>query len=117
MKSGAGLWHRCHPLYTIFCGDYQEQVLSTMCKYTECPKCDIDHKQMGEGAQAAFNLRDPNTVLDTLESFDPENPGEFIQNCEEAKIKPIVNPFWKNLPYSDPFQAICPDLLHQVFKA
>ena len=116
IKSGAGSWHQCHPLYAIFSGDYQEQVLSTMCKYTECPKCDIDHKQMGEGAQAAFNLRDPNTVLDALESFDPENPGEFIQNCKEAKIKPIVNPFWKNLPYSDPFQAICPDLLHQVFQ-
>ena len=114
MKTGAGSWHRCHPLYAIFSGDYQEQVLATMCKYTECPQCDIDHDKMGEGG--AFKLRDANTVLDALESFDPENPGEFVQKCKEAKIKPIVNPFWKDLPYSDPFQAISPDLLHQVFQ-
>lgn len=115
IKSGTGSWYQCHPLYAIFSGDYQEQVLAAICKYTECPKCDIDHKNMGD-RNSGFKLRDPNTVLDALESYDSENPGEFIKKCQKAKIKPIINPFWKNLPYSDPFQAICPDLLHQIFQ-
>jgi hypothetical protein len=115
ITSGAGIVYRGHPLYAAFVGDYPEQVLVVMCTNGDCPKCDIEHDNMGEEDEM-HRLRDVNAVLDALESFDPDNPTDFVLRCKAAKVKPIVNPFWKDLPYVDIYQAITPDILHQVYQ-
>ncbi|KAJ6605728.1 hypothetical protein B0H10DRAFT_2311298 [Mycena sp. CBHHK59/15] len=38
------------------------------------------------------------------------------QACAEAGIKPIYHPFWEGLPYTNIFQAISPDILHQLYQ-
>ena len=115
ITSGAGLIYRGHPLFAAFVGDYPEQILVTCCKTGDCPKCDISHNAMGEDDEF-YELRDANIVLDALDSFDPDNPANFIQECKAIGIKPVVNPFWKDLPYVDIFQAITPDILHQGYQ-
>jgi hypothetical protein len=115
IASGAGLIYHGHPLFAAFVGDYPEQILVTCCKTGECPKCDIDHNAMGEDDES-YELRDVNVVLDALASFDPDNPAEFVRKCKAAKMKPIVAPFWRNLPYVDIYQAITPDILHQGYQ-
>ena len=32
MMSGDGIWHRCHPIFAVFIGDFPEQSL-VMCTY------------------------------------------------------------------------------------
>ncbi|KAJ7467312.1 hypothetical protein B0H11DRAFT_2159568 [Mycena galericulata] len=92
MTSGDGVTHRAHPIYATFVGDYPEQVLVTGVKTGECPTCDVPRDELGEDS-----------------SFP-------LPACAEAGIKPIYHPFWEGLPYTNIFQAISPDILHQLYQ-
>jgi len=54
-------------------------------------------------------------VLDALDSFD-DDPGGFLIACKNAGVKPVVNPFWKDLPYIHIYCSITPDILHQLYQ-
>ncbi|KAG1747466.1 hypothetical protein EDB19DRAFT_1894049 [Suillus lakei] len=114
MHSGDGISRHCHPLFACFVGDYPEQVLTSTVKTTECPKCDIPPNEL-ESSTAAFEIRDLNNVLDALTTIDVGDL-KFVQACCDACIKPIVHPFWERLPYANIFQAITPDILHQLYQ-
>ncbi|KAG1719917.1 hypothetical protein EDB19DRAFT_1966753 [Suillus lakei] len=94
--------------------DYPEQVLTSAVKTTECPKCDIPPNEL-ESSTAAFEICDLNNVLDALATIDVGDL-KFIQACHDAGIKPIIHPFWERLPYTNIFQAITPDILHQLYQ-
>ncbi|KAG1865320.1 hypothetical protein F4604DRAFT_1586176 [Suillus subluteus] len=114
MRSGDGILRRCHPLFACFIGDYPEQVLATTVKTTECPKCDIPPDKL-ESATAPFEIHDLHAVLDALATIDVGDL-EFVQACRDAGIKPVVHPFWERLPYANIFQAVTPDILHQLYQ-
>ncbi|KAG1720490.1 hypothetical protein EDB19DRAFT_1917917 [Suillus lakei] len=114
MCSGDGILRHCHPLFACFVGDYPEQVLATTVKTTECPKCDIPPDEM-ESHTAPFEIRDLHAVLDALTTIDVGDL-EFVQACCDAGIKPVVHPFWERLPYANIFQAVTPDILHQLYQ-
>lgn len=42
--------------------------------------------------------------------------GEFLKACRDEGIKPIYRPFWDDLPYANPYLAITPDILHQLYQ-
>ncbi|KAG1895817.1 uncharacterized protein F5891DRAFT_1130501 [Suillus fuscotomentosus] len=114
MKSGDGILRRGHPLFSCFIGDYPEQVLATGVKATECPKCDILPDKLGSNA-TPFEMHNLDVVLDALAAID-HGDIEFVHACHEAGIKPIIHPFWEPLPYTNIFQAITPDVLHQLYQ-
>lgn len=114
MTSGDGVTRRVHPLFACFVGDYPEQVLASGCKTGECPKCDVPHESLGE-YPTTYPLRDLGKVLEALEKLDSE-PDKFIAACGEAGVKPIMHPFWLDLPYADIHLAITPDILHQLYQ-
>lgn len=114
MQSGDGVSRHCHPLFACFVGDYPEQLLATGIKTTECPKCDIPPDEL-ESSTTPFEIRDFNAVLEALATIDV-GALEFVQACREAGIKPIVHPFWEKLPYVNIFQAVTPDVLHQLYQ-
>ncbi|KAG2131135.1 hypothetical protein BD769DRAFT_1355430 [Suillus cothurnatus] len=114
MHSGDGILRRCHPLFACFIGDYPEQVLATAVKTTECPKCDIPPDEL-ESSTAPFEIRDLHAILDALATIDVGDL-KFVQACRDAGIKPIVHPFWERLPYANIFQAVTPDILHQLYQ-
>jgi hypothetical protein len=60
-------------------------------------------------------LRDLDRILEALDSFD-NDPGGFLQACADARVKPVVNPFWKDLPYVHIYRSITPDILHQLYQ-
>ena len=116
MARGDGRLHRIHPLFAAFIGDYPEQILSTGSIGGRCPTCDVDRRKLGDYEERDnTQLRDLGSVLDILDTFE-QDPAGFLHACSSAGIKPIVNPFWKDLPYAHIFRSITPDLLHQVYQ-
>ncbi|KAG1730425.1 uncharacterized protein EDB91DRAFT_1239108 [Suillus paluster] len=107
MASGDGTLRRCHLLFASFIGDYPEQLLATGIKFGECLKCDIDADEMGSNTAPE--------VLDALATLDEGNLS-FVHACLAVGIKPIVHPFWEDLPFANIFRAITPDILHQLYQ-
>ncbi|KAM6501374.1 hypothetical protein JOM56_004388 [Amanita muscaria] len=105
MTDGDGIARRVHPILAVYIGDYPEQVMVTCVKTGECPKCNI--------VQAT--ARDLNAVHRALSSVNGDTR-EYIRACKDAGIKPVYHPFWEPLPYIDIFQAITPDILHQLHQ-
>jgi hypothetical protein len=114
MASGDGALRHCHPLFASFVGDYPEQLLVTGIKFRECPKCDMDMDNTGSN-MAPFHLWNLTKVLDALAALNEGNLS-FVCACMAAGIKPIVHPFWKDLPFTYIFRAITPDVLHQLYQ-
>lgn len=116
MMRGDGHRHRTYPLFASFIGDYPEQVLSTGTITGECPTCDVDHDSLGDYDSRNNNqLWDLASVLNIIDSFE-QDPADFLRACTSAGIKPIVDPFWKDLPYAHIFRSITPDILHQIYQ-
>ncbi|KAG2029601.1 hypothetical protein BDR03DRAFT_936813 [Suillus americanus] len=114
MCSGDGARRRCHPIFASFVSDYPEQLLTTGVKFGECPKCDVDAKDTGSNT-TQFHLRKLIKVLDALAAFDDGNLA-FVRACATAGIKPIIHPFWEDLPFVNIFRTIMPDVLHQLYQ-
>ncbi|KAI0040234.1 hypothetical protein FA95DRAFT_1503142 [Auriscalpium vulgare] len=114
MASGDGVVRRCHPILAAFVGDYPEQCLVVGCKNKQCPKgCILEPGHLGDHVIAP--RRDIEEVINALESYDGD-PIDFINACQAAGVKPIHRPFWLHLPYVDIYQAITPDILHQLYQ-
>ena len=111
LATGDGVVRRCHPLLAAFVGDYPEQCLVTCSKH--CPICPIAKNELGENY--CFPARDLDPILEALPSLH-DGPTAYTKACEAAGIKPVVNPFWENLPYVHIFRSITPDILHQLYQ-
>jgi hypothetical protein len=48
IASGDGTWCYCHPIFSIFIGNYPEQTLVTYTYNGWCPKCSVSPDQLGE---------------------------------------------------------------------
>ena len=114
MKSGDGFVRRCHPILAVYAGDHPEQCLVSCMKTTECPK-GTPSGSLGENVPC--HPRDINDILEALEEYDPvTQPKEYAAWCSGMGIKPVLNPFWKFLPYANIYQSITPDVLHQLHQ-
>ena len=111
---GNGIRRRGHPIFALFVGDYPEQTLVAGCKYGECPKCQVVKSELGS-ATIPLLARDLNATLDVLATAETD-PLHYVATCREARIKPIYHPFWENLPYSNVYTSIVPDILHQLHQ-
>lgn len=116
VTSGDGLTRRDHLLFAFFVGDYPEQVLTTGIFTGECPTCpeDRDHLEHYD-ENTPPGLWNLNEILKALDSFD-DDPAGFLKTCAKAGIKPLPEPFWRDLPYANPFRSITPDILYQLYQ-
>jgi hypothetical protein len=114
MTDGDGIARRVHPILSVYIGDYPEQVMVTCVKTGECPKCNVARGDIGD-LQVPATARDLKAVHRALSKIN-SNAREYINACQTARIKPVYHPFWEPLPYIDIFQAITPDILHQLHQ-
>jgi hypothetical protein len=114
MSDGMGIMRRVHPILAVYVGDYPEQVLVTGVKTHDCPKCDIPSTELGD-LHALSNPRDIHAVLNALSKL-ASNLRDFKDACKDVRIKPILHPFWEALPFVNIFQAITPDIFHQLLQ-
>lgn len=115
LASGDRVVRRGHPILATYVGDYPEQLLVTGGKHGECPKCPIPRTEVGDSCDTSRPLRHLGKVLDALDALD-QGPRAFTAACRNAGIKPLYHPFWENLPYTNIFLAITPDILHQLYQ-
>ena len=113
MASGDGALRRGHPIYAAHAGDYMEQIAVVGCKMGDCPQCDQPFKQLGD--LVSYPQKDIVAISAALKVYD-QDPAEFLKACREAKVKPIIHPFWENLPYCNIHLCITPDILHQLLQ-
>ena len=100
MSTSDGIVHCTFPIFACFVGDYLEQVLASGCKTGDCPKCPIRQPGLGEFKEEDDEYRDLTEILEALAAFKVD-PAGYSAACSKAGIKPIVHPFWQDLPYSD----------------
>ena len=115
MVRGDGRLHHNHLFFAAFIGDYPEQILSTGSVTGKCPRCNVDHDSLEDYDSQKNQLQDLVSVLDILNTFDQDS-ARFLRVCSFTRIKPIVNPFWKDLLYAHIFCSITPDILHQIYQ-
>ncbi|KAI0070284.1 hypothetical protein K474DRAFT_1743338 [Panus rudis PR-1116 ss-1] len=114
MMRGDGLVFRCHPIFAAYVGDYLEQLLVAGVKYGECPICQAPREKMCD-PETRYPFRDLEAVLEILAIAD-DRPADYLKECKHAGVRPIYRPFWDDLPYSDVFLSITPDILHQLYQ-
>ncbi|TEB31128.1 hypothetical protein FA13DRAFT_1791834 [Coprinellus micaceus] len=115
--NGEGVAYRGHPIYACFIGDYPEQIQTTCTITGDCPGCPAPHDTLGEFNKDDANnaWRPLNRVLDALDAVD-EDPIGYRDLAEELRVKPIIEPFWKELPLAHVYRSITPDVLHQLYQ-
>ncbi|KAJ7839453.1 hypothetical protein B0H14DRAFT_3086954 [Mycena olivaceomarginata] len=81
-------------------------VLVTGTKTGECPTCPVPRDELG-------------SIVDIYEPRDLSAMAiatEFTRACARANIKPILHPFWEDLPYVNIFLSVTSDILHQLYQ-
>lgn len=114
IASGDGALRRGHPIVACYIGDYPEQLLVTCVKTGWCPNGEVEHENLGDG-DSTCPLRNLAKILDALDKLD-EGGTVYAQACKDAGVKPVVHPFWQDLPYTNIFLSITSDVLHQLYQ-
>ena len=114
LKDGSGVPWWGHPILAAYIGDYPEQVLVTGTKTKDCPKCNIPADKLGSLTEPC-ELRNLQVILNMLALADSD-PRSFQEACNNLHIKPIFQPFFAQLPYTNIFQSITPNILHQLLQ-
>ncbi|KAJ7896209.1 hypothetical protein B0H13DRAFT_2523416, partial [Mycena leptocephala] len=114
IASGDGVLRRDHPIVACYIGDYPEQLLVTCVKTGWCPNGEVKHENLGDG-DLKCPLRNLEKILDALDKLD-QGGTVYAQACQDAGIKPVVHPFWQDLPYTNIFLSVTSDVLHQLYQ-
>ncbi|KAJ3888376.1 hypothetical protein GG344DRAFT_53755 [Lentinula edodes] len=112
MTSGDGIHRRCHPILAVYVGDYPEQVLVTCSYYGRSPVCMTSKDRLGDYPCTA-EFRDPVQAIEVAKLLGTD---QWAQSCLDANLRPVQHPFWEDLPYTDIFQSVTPDILHQLYQ-
>ncbi|KAJ7871099.1 hypothetical protein B0H13DRAFT_2555611 [Mycena leptocephala] len=75
----------------------------------ECRSGDGESKGNGDELHSGVK------ILDALDKLD-QGGTVYAQACQDAGIKPVVHPFWQDLPYTNTFLSITSDVLHQLYQ-
>lgn len=111
-------WGWCYlmlsPYFCHFCGWLPQTSSGHWGQMGECPECECPRDKLGD--EDEYKYRDLGDILGALAVFGDPDTQVFVCACREAGIKPITHPFWEDLPYTNIYHSIAPDILHQLHQ-
>ena len=116
MTCADSLIRRIFPILAAYVADYPEQCLVACCKENRCPRCKVDPDKRGDLSEPSW--REVKETVDLLQR-DKRRKSNNLQSSktfQELGLRPIYEPFWKDLPHTDIFRCFTPDILHQLHK-
>lgn len=113
MVCADGFIRTMHPILAAYIADHPEQCLVACVKENHCPKCTVSPLRRGQGLGRYEQFRNPTKTANVLNNAAA---GHKSARFDELGLRPIISPFWIDLPHSDIFTCITPDILHQLHK-
>ncbi|OBZ69808.1 hypothetical protein A0H81_10155 [Grifola frondosa] len=111
MTCADGYIRRIFPILAAYVADHPEQCLIACCQENRCPRCLVHPKKRGD--HTVSTLRSQTLTLEVLRQHEQGTP---VPEFAEQGLRPIHSPFWADLPHTDIFACITPDILHQLHK-
>jgi hypothetical protein len=115
MVCADGRVRRIFPILACFVADAPEQALVACVKENYCPKCTVAPDERGEQLYVDHTgkipIRDPRRTLAILDVV--AETGIKTPTFKREGLR-CNHPFWADLPHTNIFTAITPDILHQL---
>ncbi|KAI5886664.1 uncharacterized protein SCHCODRAFT_02517285 [Schizophyllum commune H4-8] len=113
MTCADGWVRRIHPILAAYIADYPEQCLVCCIRENSCPCCKISPDDRGKGPP--FDRPPLRKQAEAMTVLTAQAAGNNPPAFDALNLR-AVKPFWHNLPHTDIFSCMTPDLLHQVHK-
>jgi len=102
---------RVHPILAAYIADFPEQCLVGCNKESHCPRCLVQSQDRGDLEESASC-----SMEDTLKTLRQKRRNKQSKKFDKEGLRPVFEPFWKDLPFTDIFACITPNILHQLHK-
>jgi hypothetical protein len=116
MTCADGLIRLVFPILSCYVADAPEQARVTCVKENHCPKCPVAPNERGEQLFPDYTgrvpLRDQGRAAYLLRVVDRSNVK--TPAFKREGFRSTDHPFWADLPHTNIFMAITPDILHQL---
>lgn len=110
-----GYVRKVYPILAAYIADHPEQCLVTCTKENRCPQCKVPADERGEPSWIHYPGRSQSDTLTILKNR-ARGDYEAEEEAREEGLRATYPPFWAELPHTDIFSCITPDILHQIHK-
>ncbi|PSR80800.1 hypothetical protein PHLCEN_2v6602 [Hermanssonia centrifuga] len=111
MTCADGWVRRVFPIVAAYVADFPEQCLVANVRESYCPRGLITPENRGEPSGCLLR-----SVSESLSILDKHQRGEDPPEFHERGMRPVYEPFWRDLPNCDIFACMTPDIMHQLHK-
>ncbi|CUA72116.1 hypothetical protein RSOLAG22IIIB_10097 [Rhizoctonia solani] len=113
MNCGDGYVRHCYPILAAYIADNPEQTMIAGCRRNLCHRCTVERDKRGDFPETPPPPRIPDHTAVALEAHDYGHTSALFHN---QGLKPFGKPFWADLPHTNIFSCLMPDILHQLHK-
>ena len=102
---------RVHPILAAYVANFPEQCLVACNKESHCPCCLVKSQDHGDLDECPCH-----SMVDMLKTLQRKRKNKQSKKFNKEGLCKVYEPFWKELPFTNIFACITPDILHQLHK-